>query len=215
MSVETYQIYKQLYPAPQRTNVLTEDVMDDLECRIPALFNFNIAQNNVATLLSVHETALLTFIADFDGSFKKSTDYRYIVDNLTYRATLLCVPFTLEDGRVTYNFNIKLSNDGFLYPPNSELTIFRGPLKRHDSSHWYQLDKKERNKFSCAESFARKVLPGGKHVISQFYYNRTDQRMDIKFLERDSGTAVIFTFEPGYPEDDDFEDHWFELEESS
>jgi hypothetical protein len=75
----------------------------------------------------------------------------YHHDKHTYKSDAYISHYTANNVKNT-TLNIKLANDGFIYPKNSELTIFRSTQPRHHSNVYKKLDKVHLAKFTRVSS---------------------------------------------------------------
>jgi hypothetical protein len=162
----------------------------------------------IRATLDQHESLLLTIFDEFRADRRYMVeDLHYTVDKLNYKGQVVCC----QDR--SYNsvyFNIKLSNDGFLYSDVSKMNVARGPVKRHNHNRWFMLHRRELDSFPFAEKFAVRVLKGVAPLKVQLFYNTEQSRVDLKFLNESTDETVTYTFEPGYPEND-YEDLWFDV----
>lgn len=159
-------------------------------------FNFKIANDHLSAFLSAFGESIDIKFKKFDKSIhqpKSEWTFFYFYDKLNYRATVDLITFP-EKGVMTCALNIRLSNDGFLYPPNRLSENLGG---------WHLLLKDEVLKIFTDVAFVEKVL-GTSSWKCMIYYHEDEQRMDLKF--RYMNVLVCVQFETGYPEtflDDD------------
>lgn len=140
-------------------------------------------------------------IIDKTGHTEVQTLY-HTVDSLVYKCT---VEVTVPNTPGVYKcIAIRMSNDGFLYPQETEL---RGHWERrevHRIKDWFYLDDSEKAKLNELINFGnRRLLP---NYTTLARYNSHEERIDIHL--RDSEMRVIkFCYEYGTPTED-FDDKW-------
>lgn len=140
----------------------------------------------------------------------------YEYDKLIYKSTIngLLVNFMEKEKekmvkKTIKYLVIKLSNDGFLYPLTEEFKIFKNGIKRHGyTSTWALLDRSEITKhFLPLCNFAKKILET-KRLVYKVFYSFEEDKIDFKAYDNERNLVVEITFEPGYPNDDEFDDLW-------
>jgi hypothetical protein len=104
----------------------------------PERFNLN----NLASILTSWKTAPTPLTTDLFADFDQKTKYYfYEHDRLLYRSTLWGVQWAEKtDARLINSLNLRLSNDGFLYPETKEIKTNRENIKRHGLTGWSLLD---------------------------------------------------------------------------
>lgn len=192
-------MYKKLFPYPKNVIIFEPEWREAWFQKFSEQFNFKIADDNLAAFLSKYESDIENSFMNFDKTThqpERNWPFIYRVDELLYRATMVLSTFP-NDGTMICALNIRLSNDGFLYPPNRQLRkLQENTVSNHKRSGWYLLTKDEVLKFPTAVNFAEKIL--GSSWKCMMYYHKDEQRMDLKF--KHLNTFVFVQFEPGYPE---------------
>jgi len=146
-------------------------------------------------------------VADFRAYRKYlEEDFEYMVDKLSYKGTAICKPDTLN-GLTRMSFNIKLSNDGFLYSARTTVKVLHDNIQRHKHNDWCFLAKEEANQLVAGRRIAAELI--GKVDTTQFFYNEHVNRVDLKYFNANTQDYVCITFEPGYPEVS-FADMWLD-----
>jgi len=139
----------------------------------------------------------------------------YHHDKHTYKSDAYISHYTANNVKNT-TLNIKLANDGFIYPKNSELTIFRSTQPRHHSNVYIKLDKVHLAKFTSLINFSKAYL-GSRSLRVQLFYSFDEGRMDFKaFDSSNTHLGVVITFERGPCYDGQFdpdEDYWLQCED--
>jgi len=135
--------------------------------------------------------------------------FRYSFDGLHYKGTIICKTENLAGGLKVMSYNLKLSNDGFLYSCRSDLQVHRNNIRRHNHGDWCLLDIGSCRKFQDGSKLANIIL--GRPDKTQTFYNEHNNRVDLKYIDSCSKNAMCITFEPGYPEND-FEDVWLDMD---
>jgi hypothetical protein len=139
----------------------------------------------------------------------------YHHDQHTYKSYAYISHYTANNVKNT-TLNIKLANDGFIYPKDSELTIFRSTQPRHHSNVYKKLDKVHLAKFTSLINFSKAYL-GSESLRVQLFYSFDEDRMDFKaFDSSNTHLGVVITFERGPCYDGQFdpdEDYWLQCED--
>lgn len=209
-AVTKFAMYKALFPKKRMVVVLPEGWREHYFETLSRQFDFKIADDNLAACLYAHESAMVHEFQVFDlskvGTHKSY--YIYEFDKLHYRATLELSVFRGPDGCLHVTFNLRLSNDGFLYPPSGELQKMKSTtVEHHNSARWYLLHRDELSKLPRVVELAKNVLGTSETPKCSLFYNEAIQRMDLKFKFEDKGVCI--QFEPGYPETYFDEDLWY------
>jgi len=145
------------------------------------------------------------------GFIGQSRVVLYDYDNYKYRSTVLFTHYH-ECPRI----EIKLSNDGFIYPPRGELSLnpsYQSDAVHHQRTNWARLsDDTVRVHFPS-------ILEGVKHILNmepegriygKVLYHEIDERVDFLFVnaEENPTFGVLVAFEPGHPEHHQRNDAW-------
>jgi hypothetical protein len=129
----------------------------------------------------------------------------YLHDHHTYLSTMYLM--SLLTGQT--NLEIKLANNGFIYPHDGELQVDRRGVSRHHGNGWCVLNKSNLIHFKKMFNFCKQYLGDDGSLCCRLYYNFNCDRFDFKCHQKSSNKGVVITFEPGYPMDDDLDtDHW-------
>jgi hypothetical protein len=105
--------------------------------------------------------------------------------------------------------NIKLPNNGFIYPHSSELSVFESAPLRHRSSTSVKLDQSHLGQFPHLIQFAKSYLKVSE-IHCQLFYDCEGDKFEFKaFSDRNRNDAVCFSFRHFDTVDDEFdEDYW-------
>jgi hypothetical protein len=200
-------MYSALYPSSKQAKVLDASDLTMLCALIPLRFDFNVVDGNVLAFLDQFRNNVEAAFVGYDdkNSIQKSFFYQY--DCLLYRAEISVVP-TMYKGYLNHSYNMRFSNDGFLYLPDSVHGVDRTGIERHHGSNWSRLQHAQIRKLPVVTDFAEQLLGSGYGTM--FFYSFELQRMDVKFVSKRRNRCLTFSFEPGYPAEDSFEDYWFE-----
>ena len=134
----------------------------------------------------------------------------YDYDNYKYRSTVLFTHYH-ECPRI----EIKLSNDGFIYPPRGELALnpsYQSGAVHHQRANWARLsDDTVRAHFPSILEGVKKILnrPEGT-IYGKVLYHEIDERVDFLFTNavENPTFGVLVAFEPGHPEHYHRNDAW-------
>lgn len=124
-----FEMYKHLFPKKKCYVLLDEDWRATWLAKFAAQFNFGIADANLSGCLSLYQsdfqTAFISLTTTATSPTQNTAPYFYYFDELNYRATLELSAFKTPGGGPVLKFalNLRLSNDGFLYPPSNQLTL--------------------------------------------------------------------------------------------
>lgn len=135
----------------------------------------------------------------------------YDYDNYKYRSTLLFTHYH-DCPRI----EIKLSNDGFIYPPRGELSLnhsFESDAVHHQRTNWVRLsDETIRVHFPSILGGVKKILnmQPEERVYGKVLYHEIDERVDFLFVnaEENPTFGLLVAFEPGHPEHYHRNDAW-------
>jgi len=174
-----------------------------------ALFADRFKLTHLTEILNSWQNSAPQLTTDnFDNYYGKEVVYFYHYDKLLYRSTLWGTTWQEPKGkRLIRSLNIKLSNDGFLYPHTNELKVFRSDIRRHDGdSHWTLLDREQAiTTFSHHIAFAKSYFKTTKVLDVKVFYNFFMDRIDFKAWFGED--ELVISYEPGFPETD-FNDEW-------
>lgn len=217
----TFQYYQRLFPDQADSQDITKTLLYQQAKQLyPERFNLDtigkIFESWKACLRPDHP-----FLASSDLKVKKLRmtlqsiidSYRerefqpYVYDKVTYLSTVWTSKFA--EFLANRQLDIKLSNNGFLFPETKELKVFKEKITRHDeSATWCQLDCSEVKKwFSSMMQFTEKFL--GKTAEHKVWYNFHTNHIDFKSFSNTGKPllAICITMESGGPFID-FEDVW-------
>lgn len=161
-------------------------------------------------------------LEEFDN--KVSWPWQYGYDKLLYEGKIEVDPNYNDATRTQYfPVNIRLSNDGFLYPHYHEVKIVdAGSMEaaakkfhqvHHDRRFWVDIDEASAHYFDPIVNFVKEWMGVSRNVQTRIKYNSAYQRMDMYFqTKKENGKVFLMqiTFEPGAPITL-FDDPWQEL----
>jgi hypothetical protein len=134
----------------------------------------------------------------------------YDFDNFTYSSTVNKIQFN----RGPDQFEIKLANDGFIYPYCDAFdrnASYDSSCVYANADGWSQLsDATLTDDFKSVVEFAKSFL-GTDDVVGQVLYNEHRERIDLRFRKADPAQDTIrllVTFKQGFPEHFHDDDHW-------
>jgi len=135
----------------------------------------------------------------------------YDYDNYTYRSTVASIKV---DGVV--QFEIKLSNDGFIYPSRDTLSLNDTYFSRnthHKRTGWARLsDETVKTHFASILAGAKSIMGAMDELIDgKVLYHEFQERVDFLFQRRDGSARILISYEPGYPEHFHKDDPWGEF----
>jgi hypothetical protein len=135
----------------------------------------------------------------------------YEHDHHKYRSDMYVDNYT-DNGRKYQNFCIKLANNGFLYPRESDFKVKATGLPRHHSTTWALLETEYVRHFPAITVFCKEYF-ASDDIKFKMYYNFLEDRFDFKaFAATDFSRGLVITFEPFPACDEDFDpDHWSSL----
>lgn len=208
-----FPLYKALYDS--RHIPLSSQMSESIRLQFADRFQLDV-------LIAVFQSWCKSF-ADYDyklTALPPTLKVFYKHDSLFYESTLWPDPYIHPQiGRVD-NVNVKLSNDGFLYPPVSSLQV-SSPTRRHTSFKtgvlWYPLKQVELQRFQSLQTWA--INQHGwnpKQTTMKGWYTDQEDRVDIKIFNNQLKRQLTVTYEPGDP-CHDFDETWWvpeELEEN-
>jgi hypothetical protein len=172
----------------------------------PDRFNFALINNNFAALAARLPTEYAVLWRN------ETTVYEF--DKLRYCSTRDVVRYNYLGTPQTV-LNVRLSNDGFLYPLPSSLNVFQPQVSRHHSATWALLDRTEIARFPAVVAWCDRTALAHtvENIRYQVFYNFMEDRIDVKAISGNGKDVVLVTFEPGFPEEG-FDDYWAEPERS-
>jgi hypothetical protein len=178
----------------------------DLISMMPERFqlsNFNDIFNSWKS--SLDEKGGLAFLPELSSQSGIKTAIHYRHDFHDYKADCYIEKY---DGNTL--FCLKLANNGFLYPPVNQLTLYNSHIsaQRHRNV-FHKLDFVHKGDFVSLIAFAKAYLKC-KKVRFQLFYCFEGDRMDFKaFNVNDGNQGVVITFERLVPLDGQFDnDYW-------
>ena len=84
--------------------------------------------------------------------------------------------------QLKFAINLRLFNDGFLYPPSNQLKLkVEETVPNHNCDGWHLLAEAELTNFPTAVLFAQEFLGMSTRPPCFLYYHESLQRMDLKF----------------------------------
>ena len=108
--------------------------------------------------------------------------------------------------------HVKLSNDGFLYNPNTDYTTIGVPKAHHQGVESIQLDLRDK---SNVDAFLPILQYGARFLqihptmmktrVMHFY---EEERIDVEMRNEAQKKILFVTFEPGRPEEAYLTDTW-------
>ncbi len=135
----------------------------------------------------------------------------YDYDSYKYRSTVSFTHYH-ECPRI----EIKLSNDGFIYPPRAELSLnpsYQSDDVHHQRTNWVRLSD------DTVRVHLPSILKGVKTILNmqpqdriygKVLYHEIDERVDFLFVNDGENPTfgVLVAFEPGHPEHYHRNDAW-------
>jgi hypothetical protein len=131
-------MYKQLFPHPSVTAVLPANWRQTWGSRLSEQFDFSILDANVKSCLALYEEEFVREFASASRAKPSTVTSAYFYDfgKLTYRCTFELCTFRTKRGLVS-GCNVRLSNDGFLYPPVDRLQrVQSGTVANDTTTGW-------------------------------------------------------------------------------
>jgi hypothetical protein len=135
----------------------------------------------------------------------------YDYDNDTYRSTV--APIKVNG---VVQVEIKLSNDGFIYPSRDTLSLnhtYDSSNKHHKRTGWARLsDETIKTHFGSILAGAKSIMGAGKCELidGQVLYQEFEERVDFLFQKKDESSRILI-YEPGSPEHFHKDDPWGEF----
>jgi hypothetical protein len=200
-------LFKIQVPAAKTKVVLDHHQLQQLHPILPEQYNLSVINSNVDAFLTVFSTVVQQVFCDYDGINSIERKYLYTFDSLLYQVDVSVLP-TSYKGYLNQSYNLRFSNDGFLYLPDTDYAQMKSGIKRHHGENWSSLQPSQCHQLPAILCFVTLLL--GTDYGIQFFYCQSLQRMDLKFINRQRNRCLTFSFEPGYPAQDSFEDYWFE-----
>jgi hypothetical protein len=163
-------MYSALYPSSKQAKVLDASDLTMLCALIPLRFDFNVVDGNVLAFLDQFRNNVEAAFVGYDdkNSIQKSFFYQY--DCLLYRAEISVVP-TMYKGYLNHSYNMRFSNDGFLYLPDSVHGVDRTGIERHHGSNWSRLQHAQIRKLPVVTDFAEQLLGSGYGTMFFIHLN--------------------------------------------
>ena len=201
---------KQVYPQMFKTPRKVEDIQisyKELKRIIPERFLLSNLNLIFRSWRDSWRQSPISFPECNEGKVLVAYDY----DHFKYISTVFSnrlkgFPFADKE------YHIKLANNGFMYPKEDDLRVFRSGITRHQSSGWVQLDRSYlETDFAEIAEFGASFLGADIHdsgVKCQLFFNFYEDKFDFRMtFDR---KLLVVTFEPGYPCDPDLnEDFWY------
>jgi hypothetical protein len=129
----------------------------------------------------------------------------YSFDHHTYLSTIYKL---WPANEATGALHIKLANDGFIYPPRSELHTKPHDQSRHGIPNWCVLDDDScKLHFKSLFGFVMKYFQRiAEQIQFRVFYHEEFERIDFCFRTCLTNEKLVITFEPGFPISDDYDD---------
>jgi len=212
---KNFKAYTMIFPAPKTAIVvgLNPTIQDTLRSLMPERFNLDLVGNIFDSWLAAkpiipenNHDSLSKF--EFDSCF-------YEHDQLWYRSDIWTTKESNNKnsavgGRI-YTLHVKLSNDGFFYPAQTELDLFEKNISRRINKTypktWSLLGQKEFHHFQKLIDFACCWIKNNDPKIL-IYFNDTHDRIEVKVFDDQAGLQLCIALEPGYPELELTRDLW-------
>lgn len=135
----------------------------------------------------------------------------YDYDNYTYRSTVAPIEV---NGLV--QVEIKLSNDGFIYPSRDTLSLnptYDSSKSHHKRTGWARLsDETIKTHFGSILAGAKSIMGAeGELIDGKVLYHEFEERVNFLFQKKDESARILISYEPGYPEHFHKDDAWGEF----
>mmetsp|Transcript_206 Transcript_206/g.664 ORF Transcript_206/g.664 Transcript_206/m.664 type:complete len:201 (+) Transcript_206:275-877(+) len=135
----------------------------------------------------------------------------YDYDHYTYRSTV--APIEINGAP---QIEIKLSNDGFIYPSHDSLSLndtYDSTKTHHKRTGWARLsDETIKTHFGSLIAGAKSIMGAtGELVDGQVLYHEYEERVDFLFQKKNGTARILITFQPGFPEHFHKDDPWGEF----
>jgi hypothetical protein len=128
----------------------------------------------------------------------------YDYDKNTYHSTVASIEI---NARLCLQIQIKLSNDGFIYPFRESLSLnptYNSGEKHRKRTGWAQLaDETIKTHFKSILEGVKSVMGvvASDRIFGQVLYHEFEERVDFLFRNQDESSAhVLVSFEAGFPE---------------
>jgi hypothetical protein len=212
------QLYAALFPGPREVNKTQAAVLVSFE-ELQRTFPERVLPARIDEIFRAwmeEEVRLppkdrVRFNASLLNQLKR-THLPYKFDHYEYMSSMFY--FQFQHSHRLPQYNIKLANDGFIYPSSSTLetnSSYNDVRPYHGSTGWSQLsDQTLQNHFKSLVAFAKIFLETDK-VGGQVLYDETEERIDFRFKVQDGvvdKVRLVITFEPGHPLHWHDDDHW-------
>lgn len=219
----TYTFYSSLFPFPRSVTNVSVPLYQAAKQLFPEKFEKQIicdifeAWNQQVALKELKDGPK----QDANRFCRPKQYFGYLYDGIVYQSLVQTVSYKNPTDSCLYTkLNIKLSNDGFLYPDPAELKVFKENVRRHYGTTWCLLDRDElQNWFRPLMDFAVWWLQmSKKDLVFKLWYNFDFSRIDFFAFQKvevnGEKLALTISFEPGGPMIDFEDDGWtFEDEE--
>jgi hypothetical protein len=182
---------------------------NELKKLVPERFELKRLDEVFLSCVSAYNNCKLVF-PKTQAEGKCSVDYQH--DHHTYRCDSYVDNFGSPQFGNCSNFCMKLCNDGFIYPRETDLSISKSGIERHRSEMWSLLDNQHIDSFPNIISLSKDFL-GSNQITTKLYFNSMVERFDFKsFSKSNRQKSVTITFEKFSPLDEDYsEDHWIDV----
>lgn len=206
-----FELYRNLYDDPLN-NQTTKDKIDKIPVSdiINKYYKDNFRLNYLDLIFRSGVLGLHQYILRYGNinlfNVKKNPGifYNIEVDGLIFQVQIYSIYQQKMDrsGNFfdSYQMALKLPNDGFFYLPTSSFRTFKDNISRHKSSTWSKLDKGYIREVPEIYSWCSKLifsqLGQVTRIVSDFYYNYEEERVDIFIRDISDTFTVIVTFEP-------------------
>eukprot|EP00727_Mastigamoeba_balamuthi_P002406 m51a1_g12162 hypothetical protein (207) ;mRNA; f:11849-12469 len=139
---------------------------------------------------------------------------RYVIfeyEGSKWRATIESNQYRTALGEERKCLTIRLPNDSFFYPMQSELNVFQSTVgRRHHSDGWVLLDRSEPSRLLPTITTFMETYTGAGAGRVKMFYNSSHRSLDVKVFNK-AGTEITVVFHHGDPESP-FEEFEFEAE---
>ena len=207
------QLYGALFPAPNTAIQLSAIGISygDLERLFPDRVLLARLDEIFAAWKTSYEGLPAEKITESYPATRNDAFIRYNYVHYTYRSTVKAIKL---DG--IRQIEIKLANDGFIYPPRDTLALnnsYNSDERHHQRTGWARLSNE------TVKVHFRSILSGmksifgtgdGQLIFGKVLYHEHEERIDFLFANgtEASSKRILVTFEPGYPEHFHENDEW-------
>jgi hypothetical protein len=132
-------------------------------------------------------------------------------DHHQYRSDVTVTHDNQGSTKPSRYLTIKLPNNGFIYPPLSDLNVYKTAAYRHRANSWVNLDNSHISQFPHMIAYAKQFLNVNR-VFCKLFYDFNNKGFDFKAFDKPNGTdCVCFSFHFLETVDHEFDvDYWLE-----